>query len=94
MARAAGHILKGNDVKLEGQFHLDVGMVQPPMGSQKISSQVLSVPKARVVESYPEYAVIEVTCSCGVKTNLKCEFVGSNSSLETKTQNNQIAVSG
>ena len=100
MAKAAGYILKGDDVKLEGQFHLDVG---PPFlsstedtgaGGQKTTSPPLAVPKARIVENHPEFAVIEVTCCCGIKTNLKCEYAGSKTPGENKTQNGQAAVSG
>ena len=94
MAKAAGHILKGDDVKLEGQFHLDLGPVQPPTGGQKTTSPALAAPKARIVENHPEFAVIEVTCCCGMRTNLKCEYTGSKIPGETKTQNSQATVSG
>ena len=94
MAKAAGHILKGDDVKIEGQFHLDVGLGQSPTGGQKVPSPALSAPKARVVESHPEYAVVEVTCSCGTKTNLRCEYAAPMAPGEIKTPNSHATVSG
>lgn len=30
--------------------------------------------QARVVESNSEYAIIEVTCSCGSKTHIQCNY--------------------
>lgn len=94
MAKAAGQILKGDEVKLEGQFHLDVGPVQSPTGGQKTTSPALAAAKALIVENQTEFTVIEVTCCCGMKTNLKCEYTGTKTPLETKTQNSQVTVSG
>ncbi len=75
MIRTAGRILKSNDVKLEGQFHLDVANA----GSDSPKQQVvpLSEPQVHILENHPEYAVIEVTCSCGTKMSLKCEYAGA-----------------
>jgi len=29
---------------------------------------------ARIVETQPHYAIVEVICTCGTKTQIKCEF--------------------
>ena len=73
MPRLAGRILKAGDIKLEGQFHLDVA--QPGPRPQKDKSAVLSTPQVRIMEKHPEFAVIEVTCCCGSKTYLRCDYV-------------------
>jgi hypothetical protein len=72
MIKTAGRILKSNDVKLEGQFHLEVTNA----GSQmpKLQTAASSEPRVRVMENHPQYAVIEVTCGCGRKMSLKCEY--------------------
>ncbi|TSA56511.1 MAG: hypothetical protein D4R45_00675 [Planctomycetaceae bacterium] len=75
MIRTAGRILKSNDVKLEGQFHLDAA--NAGSGSPKQQVVPLSAPQVRILENHPEYAVIEVTCSCGTKMSLKCEYAGA-----------------
>ena len=75
MIRTAGRILKSNDVKLEGQFHLDV--VKAGLDSPKQQVAASSAPKVRILENHPEYAVIEVTCSCGTRMSLKCEYAGA-----------------
>jgi len=74
MSEAAGQILRGDDVKFEGQFHLDVVKAEsslqqktiPPMGAHQV----------RIVQNNPDFAVIEMICSCGAKTLLKCEYAG------------------
>ncbi len=92
MKKTAGHILKGSDVKLEGQFHLDLGQVAPVRAKEKSVASV--TPQAQIVENYPEFAVIEITCSCGTKTYLRCEYAGAESSAdqrpdETKQESDQ-----
>jgi hypothetical protein len=75
MMRTAGRILKSNDVKLEGQFHLDAANIGLDLPKQEIAGS--SEPKASILENHPEYAVIEVTCSCGKRMSLKCEYAGT-----------------
>jgi len=75
MIRTAGRILKSNDVKLEGQFHLDAANAGLDSPKQQVAP--LSAPQVRILENHPEYAVIEVICSCGTKMSLKCEYAGA-----------------
>lgn len=75
MIKAAGRILKSNDVKLEGQFHLDIAHAGSNLPKQQVAGS--SAPQVRILENHPEYAVIEVTCSCGTKMSLKCEYAGA-----------------
>ena len=92
MPKAAGHILKGDDVKLEGKFHLDVAQTQSPTGGPKEKSAALATPQARIAENHPEFAVIEITCCCGKKTHLKCEYAGAQAPEGSETQNGQSGV--
>ena len=75
MPRPAGRILKANDIKLEGQFRLNVG--QPGQNTQRDKSAVLSTSQVRIAENHPEFAVIEVTCCCGSKTLLRCDYAAA-----------------
>lgn len=80
MGRTVGHILKAHDVKLEGQFQLDLvqaGLSRP----QNANNTSSTPPTARVVENRPDCAVVEITCSCGTKTCLKCEYIGADASV-------------
>lgn len=92
MPKAAGHILKGDDVKLEGKFHLDVAQAQSPTGGPKEKSAALATPQARIAENHPEFAVIEITCCCGKKTHLKCEYAGAQAPEGSETQNGRSGV--
>ena len=75
MMRTAGRILKSNDVKLEGQFHL--GAAQDGSDSPKQQVTASSAPQVRILENHEQYAIIEVTCSCGTKMSLKCDYSGA-----------------
>jgi hypothetical protein len=88
MIRTSGRILKKQDVELQGQYRLDVGQA----GS--LPAETGSVPKqARILENHPEYAVIEVTCSCGTKMVLRCEYAGAQTPDHHQVQNDTRAVS-
>jgi hypothetical protein len=80
MGRTVGHILKAQDVKLEGQFQLDLFQAGLS-GSQNVNDTSSTPPTARVVENRPDCAVVEITCSCGTKTSLKCEYIGADASV-------------
>jgi hypothetical protein len=90
MSRTSGRILKGQDVELQGQYRLEAGQVA---SSKTVSSpaQTGSAPKqARIIENHPDYVVLEVTCSCGTKMVLRCEYAGDqtpdNYEVESDTQ--------
>jgi len=74
----AKHILKGNNVKLEGRFHLDAGEVAPGLAKEKNGAS--AAPQVSIVENQPEFAVMEVTCSCGTKTYIRCEYAAAEGS--------------
>jgi len=92
MTKTACHILKGEDVKLEGQFHLDMAQAGAPVQGPKQNRTALSAPQVRIVQNHPEFAVLEITCSCGLKTNVKCEYPGPQIPEGPKTENGQAGV--
>jgi len=72
MEKAAGRILKSNNVKLEGRFRLDAGSgVKCPSNERNAA---LAPAQVRIVENQPQFAVVEVTCCCGAKTLVRCEY--------------------
>ncbi len=84
MESPTGHILKSNDVKLEGRFRLDVG--QGARNSANEKNATLSPAQVRIVEDYPEFAVMEVTCGCGTKTHIRCEYADAQSTEQRADQ--------
>lgn len=78
MESPTGHILKSNDVKLEGQFRLDIGQDVLNSANKKNATSSSSA-QVCIVEKHPEFTVIEVTCSCGTKTHIRCEYTDTQS---------------
>jgi hypothetical protein len=83
MATAAGRILKSNEVKLEGRFLLDTAKAGLDLPKRQVAAS--SVPQVRILESHEQYAVIEVICSCGTKTSLRCEYAGTSAQDDPQT---------
>ena len=86
MEKTPGHVLKSNDVKLEGRFRLDADRGAP--GRANAGNVTLDQPQVLVVESHPEFAVMEVTCRCGEKTHIRCEYLSTHSTEQKPDQQN------
>ena len=84
MEKAARHVLKSNNVKLEGRFCLDVGQGVP--NSENERNATSSPAQVRIVENHPEFAVMEVTCGCGAKTHIRCEYTDAQSTEQRTDQ--------
>ncbi len=82
MTRLAGHVLKASDIKLNGRFRLDI--VQDSPGRIKDKGLVLPKPQVRITESHPDFAVVEVTCCCGSKTYVRCDYAVSQAPEEQR----------
>ena len=80
MVNSVTHLLKSENVVLKGQFHLDT--VQTASTATNVKNAA-SPPQANVVETNPEFTIIELTCGCGGKTRIKCEHPGGQSTEET-----------
>ena len=81
MEKTAGRVLKGSDVKFEGSVQLDAAQLKP--SAQNAAS---AMPQARIIQNNPEFALIEVTCPCGTRTSLKCEYAVTQSPNQTQEQ--------
>jgi hypothetical protein len=92
MPKTSGRILKSDEVKLEGQFRLDVAQAQSSTGGPKQKKPPLAAPQVRIVENHHEFALIETTCSCGTKTLVKCEYADTQAPQEPKIQNGRTNV--
>ena len=74
MRNTATRILKGSDVKLGGQFTLDIMQIETSPSGEPAAA--LGEPQVRIAESQSEFSVIEITCSCGTSMFLRCEYAG------------------
>ena len=81
MTTATAHVLKSDQVTIEGSFQLSQAMPgydphNNPGGSVPGTVQPHNTTPAQavIVENHPQYAIIELTCRCGQKTYLKCQY--------------------
>ena len=72
MSAPSGRVLKSSEVKLEGTCQLQGGAG----GTDTVSSapRTSVTPKVRIVESDTDFALLEVTCRCGQRTLVRCEY--------------------
>ena len=84
MERTAKRILKNKDAKLEGKFQLEIGKSTPSQANKvNVTSATAQV---CLLENHPEFAVLEVTCGCGAKTHIRCEYMGAEPTKEGPDQ--------
>jgi hypothetical protein len=76
MEKTTGKIIKSQDILCDGQYNLNMEQTnqKPPQNN----CPVTGVPKANVIESKNEGAVIKVTCSCGQEISLQCYYENNN----------------
>jgi len=80
MIKATARILRADSVKVQGRLSLDLTQANAHLPKAKSATSVQ--PQVRILENNPDFAVIEITCSCGTKTNLRCEYGAAESPPE------------
>ncbi len=77
MIRQTVKVAKRNSVKVGGSARIAPLSGAAPVRtktSARASSPPSAGPQARLVESNAEYAIIEVTCTCGTKNYIQCSY--------------------
>lgn len=70
-------VLKKTGTAVKGSVTLPTSYGTVSAGQVGVVAPAASVPQeARVIESNSEYAIIEVTCSCGNKMHIQCNYGG------------------
>lgn len=66
------HLLKTSEVQFAEPLQLSLDpAAAPPTGATPADSQPARI---RIAENHPEYALVEVTCSCGKTTYVRCDY--------------------
>ncbi len=78
MEGTSGRILKRENVILDGQYYLDMRQTQISRDESKREKAVSVQAQVCILENHPEYAVLRVSCACGAKICVRCEYAGSN----------------
>ncbi|MHC4293469.1 MAG: hypothetical protein ACYSTX_04170 [Planctomycetota bacterium] len=83
MENASSHILKGDQVQFDGAFQLNSATsARQPVRKKSAPSSSMSV-QAVIVEHNDEFALVEVTCSCGTIIPVKCTYANQKPSEDT-----------
>ena len=80
MTRKIIEVLKGDQIRFSGTVHLATGGIAPGGAAMSgrtnncKSNAAAQVQQARIVESNNEYAILEITCGCGSKSHIQCNY--------------------
>jgi hypothetical protein len=75
MPKLIRRVLKASEVQSQGSFRLEL---EPKAAPQAGGSPHAPVPaRIRIAENHPQFALVEVTCSCGKTTFVRCEYAES-----------------
>ena len=91
MIKEPAKIIKGDNVDLQGKFQIDINQTSSAKNTTAEKQQPANntPAKAILVENQPDCAIVEITCSCGKKTYLKCQYENnSNNADKTIGENN------
>ena len=80
MQKLFEHIIKAENVSISGNFRIEPGQPQQQPKSDNVPAQV------RIVENTNDFAVVEITCCCGTKTLLKCQYPNGQQSARQADQ--------
>jgi hypothetical protein len=65
--------MKANQVEMSGSAH-----VEPAAGMAASSGNLMpaggATQQARIIESNDQHAILELTCSCGCKSRVQCNY--------------------
>ena len=75
MSHSTARVIRGNETVTEEPFQFQIGPCEQP--SQPSQAQALAAPQVCVAENTGEHVVLEIVCSCGRKSYVKCEYANS-----------------
>jgi hypothetical protein len=72
-------VIKQNQIEVSGTVRLAPAVgVSPMMSRMSSHTPGMGAPgaaqQARIIESNSEYAILEITCSCGCKSHIQCNY--------------------
>jgi hypothetical protein len=93
MVGTSGRILRSEDIILEGQYHLNAGRTEIDRAEPEQKNAVSTPTQVCILENHPEFAILEVTCACGTKMRLKCEYANAKTPNNSQIQDNKAVES-
>jgi len=86
MNRTIGCVLKKSEVEVQGKLQLD-NRSSGPAPLQRNGAD--HTPKCHIIENNTHYALIEVTCACGSKMYLQCDYLNTQAQTADSKKQNQ-----
>ena len=90
MLKTPRRILKADQVTFDDP--LPLGFDTPVQAAGVASACTCSGPSVRIVQNHPQYAIIEVTCTCGETTYIRCEYAAAPASALRQTSQETVNV--
>lgn len=76
MSKTTRHVLKATEVVVNGPLRLSIDSApETRCGGPR---PVAAGSTVRLIESQPEYAILEITCPCGRSTQVRCDYAAAN----------------
>ena len=70
--KTSRHVLKANKVRFEGTCYLGLTPGDGASSDKRTGGSVAS--RIRIAENHTDYAIVEVVCSCGKTTYVRCDY--------------------
>jgi hypothetical protein len=62
-------VMKSDEMEMNGTAH-----IEPGVGTVAPSGAPGAVQQVRIIESNDSHAILELTCSCGCKSRVQCNY--------------------
>jgi hypothetical protein len=77
MSVTQSRILKNDSITVKGTHKISHKASTPAAGAGTAANK--TQPKAEIIQKEPDFAIIEVTCGCGQKVQLRCDYSSAQS---------------
>jgi hypothetical protein len=91
MIGVSGQILKSKDVVFEGQCYLDPARIMAVKAKKQKGDTLADPTRVCILENHPKYAIVEVTCTCGLRMCFRCEYASAKTTNNLQAQNSATA---
>jgi hypothetical protein len=72
MMKTSRRVLKASKVRFEGTYYLGLTPDDCASSDKRAGGSVAS--RIRIAENHADYAIVEVICSCGKTTYVRCDY--------------------
>ncbi len=78
MSKTMRNVLRASEVQFQGPLQLGLDALSRPKPESKPTpaQHDSTQPQVRIAENHPEYALVELTCTCGKTTYVRCDYAG------------------